>query len=167
MAKPIITVERLRQVLDYNHETGIFTRRITLGATAIAGSVTSAATDAHGYRRVMVDGRRYPAHRLAWLHFHGVWPADQIDHINGSRSDNRIANLRAVTQLVNIQNQRTARRNNASGFLGVSWVKDRSKWRAQIMVSGAVLKIGHFTTPEAAHAAYIEAKRRLHAGCTI
>jgi len=55
----------------------------------MAGSVHST-----GYVRIGVDGGKYTAHCLAWLYTHGVWPSDQIDHINGNRSDNRIANLR-------------------------------------------------------------------------
>jgi hypothetical protein len=87
-----LAAERLRERLRYDGGTGVFTRRVGSGharAGEIAGSVHST-----GYVRIGIDGGKYTAHRLAWLYVHGVWPSDQIDHINRNRSDNRIANLR-------------------------------------------------------------------------
>ena len=87
-----LTAERLRERLHYDAGTGVFTRRVGSGHARtgeMAGSVHST-----GYVRISIDGGKYTAHCLAWLYVHGVWPPDQIDHINGNRSDNRIANLR-------------------------------------------------------------------------
>lgn len=109
------------------------------------------------------------AHRLAWVHVHGSWPAGDIDHINGDKLDNRIANLRDVTRSVNKENMRSARGDNKVGLLGVH-VRRQNTTRpyvASIRVSGKLIHLGAHNTPEAAHAAYLEAKRRLHSGCTI
>jgi HNH endonuclease len=87
-----LTAERLRERLHYDAETGVFTRRVgssNARAGDVAGSVHST-----GYVRISIDGGKYTAHCLAWFYVHGVWPSDQIDHINRNRSDNRIANLR-------------------------------------------------------------------------
>jgi len=87
-----LTAERLRERLRYDAETGAFTRRVGSGharAGEMAGTVHST-----GYVRITIDGGKYTAHHLAWLYVHGVWPSDQIEHINRKRSDNRIANLR-------------------------------------------------------------------------
>ena len=87
----LLTAERLREQLRYDAETGVFTRRVGSGharAGDMAGSVLST-----GYVRIGIDGAKYTAHCLVWLYVNGVWP-DQIAHINGNRSDNRIANLR-------------------------------------------------------------------------
>jgi hypothetical protein len=87
-----LTAERLREQLRYDAETGVFTRRVESGHACVgdvAGSVHST-----GYVRIGIDGWKYTAHHLAWLYVHGVWPSDQIEHINRKRSDNRIANLR-------------------------------------------------------------------------
>jgi hypothetical protein len=95
----------------------------------------------------------------------GRWPNGVVDHINGDTSDNQWSNLRDVTHSVNCQNQRRAKRSNASGLLGVSFFD--GKPRASISVDGRPIHLGTFDTPEAAHQAYVEAKRKLHAGCTI
>jgi hypothetical protein len=104
-------------------------------------------------------------HRAAWLYVHGKWPNGQIDHINGDRSDNRISNLRDVSHSVNQQNVHRPRRDNASGFLGVT--RQKNLWTSQVTVSGKTLHLGLFKTPEEAASAYLEAKRKHHTGCTI
>jgi len=124
----------------------------------VAGRLTS-----KGYIYMKVDRRGYMAHRLVFLHVTGRWPRGQIDHINGDRADNRFDNLREATQSENSQNQRTAKRSNlSSGLLGVTWAPKLKKWVAQIMIEGDQNRLGSFDTPELAHAAYCDAKRRLH-----
>lgn len=93
-------------------------------------------------------------------------PKEQIDHINGNRMDNRIANLRCVSASVNQQNQRRPHRTNSTGYLGVVPVR-RGQFRAQIWVSGAAKNLGTFDTPQEAHAVYLHAKRLRHEGCTL
>ncbi len=88
-----------------------------------------------------------------------------IDHINGDKVDNRLENLRLVSHGENLQNIRKPMRNNTSGFLGVC--RSGGKFMATISVNGKSLNLGSFDKPEAAHAAYVAAKRRLHACCTI
>lgn len=158
-----ITAEQLRELLDYDPESGRFTWRVALPGQK-AGS-PAGCLDSYGYVVIRIDGANRKAHRLAWLIAYGEWPDDQIDHINGDRSDNRIANLRSLTNQGNQQNRRTAHRGNSSGLLGVS--PKRGKWRAQIKVDGKKRHLGLFDTPEAAHAAYLEAKRKLHPTCSI
>ena len=153
-----LTAELLREYLDYNPDTGIFTWRKRSGrckAGTVAGNVMPV-----GYVCIQVRGIAMYAHRLAWLYVHGVHPTHNIDHLNGAKADNRIANLRDVPQSLNTQNSRDPRRSNP--YLGVS--KKRSKWRAQIYSEGRSVVLGHFSTPEAAHEAYVKAKRELHAG---
>jgi hypothetical protein len=157
-----ITVETLRAVLDYDADTGIFRRRVSRGnveAGAVAGTVSE-----KGYICIMVNGTLFKAHRLAWLHFHGVMPQDQIDHINRVRADNRIANLRDVPRCMNQQNQTRPRTNNTSGYLGVWWDKRDKRWKACISVNGRNQHIGCFSSAEAAHAAYLAAKLQFHPG---
>ena len=157
-----ITVETLRGLLDYEPDTGIFRWRVSRGgveAGAAAGHINN-----RGYIRIMVNNSPFKAHRLAWLHFHGVWPQDQIDHINGDKRDNRIANLRDVSRSVNMQNQVRAQKDNKSGLRGVSWNKNKKRWEAGISVNGRNEYLGSFDTTEAAHAAYLVAKLRLHPG---
>jgi len=159
-----LTAERLREVLDYEPETGVFTRLVAkrgYRAGGVSGSIMKI-----GYVEIGVDGGRYLAHRLAWLWVYGVLPTGHIDHIDGDKSNNRITNLRDVERAVNMQNLRTARRDNTScGLLGVH--PNRKRWAAQIIVKGVTYHLGTFDTPEQAHQVYIGAKRLIHPGCTI
>lgn len=157
----MLTAERLRELLDYNPETGALTRLTRPAQRSRIGDVVG-WTGAYGYTIVAVDGRDYLAHRLAWLHVHGRWPTADIDHINGDRADNRLENLREVTRGQNLQNQRRARRDNRTGILGVSYRADRGSWRAHIGAGGRQHHLGTFATPQEAHDAYVTAKRRLH-----
>jgi len=159
MSKPSdLTAERLRELFNYDPETGVFRRRVTCSnrrAGEVAGSFS------HGYLRIGIDGRDYLAHRLAWLHVHGVWPAGEVDHRNQTRDDNRIDNLREATHAQNGWNA-GKRSHNASGFKGVSFDKRDRRWVAEIRHHGKRECLGYFDTPEEAHAAYVEAAHRLH-----
>lgn len=116
---------------------------------------------------IWVDGHCHRAHRLAWLHVHGVWPKDDVDHMDGNRVNNCIANLRDVDRSTNLQNMRSPGRPSKSGLLGVSWFERDRNWLARICVDGKNRYLGYFQTKEQAHEAYVAAKRKLHAGCTL
>lgn len=156
----MLTADRLREVLDYDPATGVFTWREKSAPDSRIRPGTVAGYVQHGYRLINVDNRQYRAHRMAWLYVHGEWPTDDIDHINGVRDDNRIANLREATRSENLQNQRRARRDNRSGFLGVS--ANGKRWKAEIIEGVRRQHLGTFDTPGEAHEAYLAAKRRLH-----
>lgn len=161
-----LSQEGLKAVLDYNLESGLFHWRTYTSGQIRAGDVAGGLS-AFGYVRVKINGKRYMAHRLAWLYIHGNWPQGDIDHINGDKTDNRIANLRDVPAVTNQQNRRAATKRNATGFLGVSARSDRQGFRAQIYVNKRQVFLGNFDTAESAHAAYLLAKRSLHEGCSI
>ena len=118
--------------------------------------------DVHGYVVVFFNGKIYKAHRLIWAIVHGELPKGHIDHINGNRSDNRIQNLRVVTQQQNSHNQQNINKRNKSGFRGVCWNRKSSKWQASISVNSKTIYIGVFSTPENAHLAYLDAKKVYH-----
>lgn len=158
-----LTIERLKEVLNYNPETGLFIRLMSTARCIKIGEV--AGTKCNGYSVIMVDNINYPAHRLAWFYMTGKWPIDIIDHKNGIRYDNKFSNLREATPKINAENKKSARIDNSSGVLGVE--KIRSKFRAHIVTDGKKKHIGMFDTAELAHIAYVDAKRKLHEGCTI
>lgn len=154
-------VEQLRSLFSYDPQTGSITSR----HGRVVGSV-----DSEGYIRIRLKkgGRHFRAHRLAFVAMLGRWPEGDVDHLNGTRHDNRWLNLREVDRKTNSQNQRQATaQNSTSGMLGVSWDSRRRRWVAQIEVDGKGRNLGRFATAEEAHRAYIAAKRQLHAGCTI
>lgn len=154
-----LTAARLRELLHYDPLTGAFTWRVNRGRLAKAGDVAG-SPHSDGYVGIKVDGRLYLAHRLACLYVTGVWPADKLDHMVSGPGCNAWKNLRPATHAQNMQNQRKARRDNKSGFLGVS--PKRGRWVASIQVDHKSRHLGYFDSPELAHAAYLEAKARLH-----
>lgn len=166
--KQLITAERLRYLLSYDPETGEFTWRHS-SPRAAAGSVAGAKRLSRTayYMDVKLDGRHYGMHRLAWLYVHGDWPKGEIDHIDGDGCNNRLVNLRDVSRHVNMQNQRRAKGSTKSGLLGVTRDAGGYGWSATIGVDGKKRHLGFFKCKQEAHAAYVEAKRRLHEGCTI
>jgi hypothetical protein len=171
MAKADLNPDRLRELINYNPLTGEFiwqaqpTQSGKRGKYIKLGSV--AGNTSLGYRRIRIDGELYLAHRLAWLYEHSTWPDGRLDHINGDKDDNRMENLRVTTNRQNSQNIRKPHADSASGFLGVTWSKHAKRWHAGIGFNDGRIGLGYFDTPEEAHAAYLEAKRKLHAGCTI
>lgn len=131
-----LTADRVRELLNYDAETGQFTWRVDRTGKARVGARAGTLQN-NGAASIGIDGKVYLAHRLAWLWTHGEWPASGIDHINGDRSDNRLDNLRSATPMQNGANRCLDRRNK-SGYRGVSWHKDKQMWLAQITVAGRV-----------------------------
>lgn len=164
LAGKALTADRLRDVINYDPITGVFTWRARVSSTIYAGD-PAGSLSSRGYLRITVDKIEYRANRLAWLYMHGSWPEFEVDHIDGDRANNRIVNLRDATRAINSQNQRRAQSHNKCGVLGVS--AKRNRWEARITYGGIKRYIGTFETQELAHEAYLEAKRRFHPGCTI
>lgn len=152
--------ERLQAWLHYNADTGVFTWRVNRRGRAKAGTVAGCSSHHAGYILICFNGTSYQAHRLAWLYVFGRWPTALLDHRNGIRDDNRIANLRECTQLENQQNRAPQKQKRSGLPMGVS--PFRGKYRAQISLSGKVRYLGTFDTRELAHAAYLAAKAKLH-----
>ena len=149
--RPELTAENLRSILHYEPATGIFTRRVSVASNARAGDVAG-SQGGGGYLYICICSRLYRAHRLAWLYVYGVWPKDQLDHVNRNTIDNRIANLRDVSHKQNHQN-RSKPSNNTSGHPGVRWHKQNSRWQAKIMHNYKDISLGCFATIEEAVAA--------------
>jgi len=149
----------LRRVLRYDMDTGEFVWLLALSRNVEAGSKAGCLRQ-DGYRVICVGRRRYPEHRLAWLYVHGEWPPDDIDHINGDRADNRLANLRLATRTMNNGNSKR-RTDNTSGHKGVYWNAQRGKWQAKIRRKGVEKHLGLFDDKAAAAAAYRRAAESL------
>ncbi len=147
-----LTAEALRELIEYNPETGIFRwkkprRGVVVGREC--GRLT-----AYGYREIGVDYVLRPAHRLAFLYMTGSWPVNDVDHINQDKSDNRWCNLREATRSQNSSNVRIEKRNGSSGYLGVTWESGRNRWRSQIRVDGVKVNLGRFSKLQDALRAY-------------
>lgn len=159
------SIEQLREALILDAETGTLTWRKT-GRKGHAGKVAGRIS-AKGYRDVSIAGKRLYAHRVVFALTHGRWPEGLVDHIDGNRLNNRPANLREVSNQANLQNSLSPCGKTSSGLRGVSLIKSSGKWKAYIVVDRRMKTLGHFDTREAAYAAYLEAKTRLHPGWAV
>jgi len=162
----MLTQERLKSLIHYNPETGVFTWLVRRGGKALAGSVAGSITD-QGYVLIRVDRHNWKAHRLAWLYMTGEQPPRLLDHKNCNRIDNRWSNIRRMDPSGNSQNVRAANRDSWTGYLGVTVDKRNGRYVAQIVKDGKNHYIGRFSTAEEAHAAYLEVKRVLHPATTL
>ena len=136
----MLTYEEASRLLAYDPETGVITRLVATRYNPV-GSV--AGTPSLRYLSVAVSTYEYQAHRLAWLLHHGTWPAQIIDHINGIGTDNRIANLRDVSQQENCRNM-VMSKANTSGVTGVWWDRFNNKWQAGIVVNAKHINLGRY-----------------------
>lgn len=153
----MLTRERLLEVLRYEPETGKFYSKGGKGRAPVgeeAGTLRET-----GYRFVVIDGRRYGAHRLVWLAETGALPVNEIDHRNRVHDDNRFGNLEDATRAENAQNL-PRRKDNTSGVPGVRRV--RGRWRAEIGVGGKTMHLGAFARKEDAVAAREAARKEHH-----
>lgn len=153
-------IAEIKQYLRHE-EDGTFTwiRRNPKNSRSVIGSTAGRVED-NGYVRVNIAGCRVLAHRLAWAFHNDGFPSAQIDHINGDRADNRISNLRVVTNGQNGQNRRKFSKNR-SGLAGVTQ-RTRNSFQAVICVDGKSAYLGSFKTAQDAHAAYMKAKSAMH-----
>lgn len=152
----LIAHEELKDLLNYDPETGLFTWRF--GRRKAAAGAVAGYLNELGYVRIRIFGKPYAAGRLAYFYMTGSWPANEIDHMNGDSSNNSWANLRDVTGEWNEQNKGPSSSRNATGFMGVTQHKNGFV---------ASIKLGTFSTPEEAHDAYIRAKKMFHPGYAL
>lgn len=176
-SKDDIPVDLLRQILDYDPQTGALVWRkrpihmfkagkqtqehnAAMWNGANAGNVAFTAPTANHYRQGTIFGKRYLAHRVVWAIYHGEWPAEDVDHENGIRHDNRIANLRSVSRSGNMRNACKSKRNK-SGVVGVNWASREKKWCAAIGDNNGGKHLGYFKSFDDAVNARKNAQHRL------
>lgn len=153
--------KRLKEVLSYNLETGVFIRLVSKSSNRVGKPAGRLNTK--GHRQIYIDGKRYLAHRLAWLYVKGEWPEDQIDHKDLNKDNNRFDNLRPANNAQNVSNN-TIGKLNTSGVKGVRLYNYRGKpkWNARIGVNNSRKHLGYFDTIEEAAIAYAEAAKKYH-----
>ena len=139
----MLAQKKLKQILNYDPLTGVFIWIVTPTICVKVGSVAG-CLDKKGYIDIGISGKIYKAHRLAWLYVYGYFPEYEIDHIDRNKSNNRINNLRHASHQCNQRNV-GLQQNNTSGIKGVSWHKQRDKWRAEIKVNYKNYHLGLFT----------------------
>lgn len=154
----MITQAVLKALFTYSQDTGLFTSNLETPQREVGQIVGSKRAD--GYLSVMINGKNYLLHRLAFLYMEGCFPTHLVDHINGIRGDNRWINLRHADSSLNARNCKISS-NNLSGVVGVSWHKAAQKWQAFVSVDAKPVYLGLFETIEAANLAR-EIAMKLH-----
>lgn len=132
---------RLKHLLAYCQDTGLFTRKVSVGRFK-AGSVAG-HKHPNGYVYICIDSGRYFAHRLAFLYVSGSFPSDQVDHIDHDRSNNAWANIRRATRSDNSKN-RARIKTNTSGLTGVTWDARSERWMVQLHINGKNKFLGYY-----------------------
>jgi hypothetical protein len=158
-------LDGLRQALAYDLATGQFTWRQQCARKVKIGARAGTIHRNQLRRYVTVHRKKHACARLAWLFVTGEWPKGQIDHIDGNALNDAFSNLRDVDQRTNSENVRRPRAHNTLGVQGVRRMK--GKFSARVIVDGKEVGLGTFATPDEALEAYVNAKRRLHEGCTL
>tara|TARA_R110000851_G_scaffold72916_1_gene161180 strand:- start:488 stop:1003 length:516 start_codon:yes stop_codon:yes gene_type:complete len=133
----MITQNELKSIISYDPKSGV--------VTFFKNKKPNKRLSSRGYRKISILGKSYPEHRIVWLYMNGQFPKGQIDHINSVRDDNRIKNLRDVTNQENHKNK-TLLSNNKSGVTGVNWCKIKMKHRASITVNLKQIHLGYFSS---------------------
>jgi hypothetical protein len=159
MTKPHVTAARLRELLTYDPQTGMFSWNHPSKTSKPVGCQATSGGSHTLYLFISIDDRSYRAHRLAWLYIFGSIPAN-IDHADGNGLNNRIDNLRACDQTLNNANARL-RCDSKSGLKGVIWESRTERWRVQIKSYGKKIHVGRFRDRSEAHAAYFAMAKKL------
>lgn len=154
-----LTQKRLKEVLSYNEETGVFIWKIDRQGTGCRKGKKANAIETVGYSVICIDKQKYKAHRLVFLYVYGNMPEHQVDYINHIKTDNRFCNLRLATISENQRNRRI-NKNNTSGFYGVNWCKQTKSWRVRITVNSKEIHLGRFKQKEYAIKARQEAEKK-------
>jgi len=150
--------KELKEIFDYNPSTGVVVRKKRTSNNVRVGDVINTKSG-NGYLLGSFKGKQHGLHRIIWTMVHGAIPDGLgIDHINGDRHDNRVVNLRNVTQHENCKNCVKAK-NNTTGVTGVYFRKDTSKWSASIKFNYRKIHLGDFSNKEDAIKARLEAER--------
>lgn len=157
----MLTQDRLKQVISYNKKSGVFRWKQNKGHMKVGERAGGLAPT--GYVLIGIDGKRYLAHRLAWLYEYGVWPSKRIDHRDEKRSNNRIKNLREADHCENLWN--ITNRKNRIYPKGVS--RNGNKYCSRIWVRRKCIWLGNFPTVGLASKAYIKASKELHGAFSI
>jgi hypothetical protein len=160
-----LTPDQIRTLLDLNVETG----ELRWTSAAAQGRLTqriAGSKAGNGYWQIKTGKVCYLAHRIVWAIVHGEWSEKDIDHIDGNRANNALSNLRVVTKSENMQNLAVTGKKTASGLAGACHLpangRRREKWEATIRINGVLKHLGLFSTPQEAHARYMQEKSLVH-----
>jgi hypothetical protein len=153
-----ITQQFLNEIFEYRD--GHLFWKVDRRGNKLIGKQASRLKKSNGYYEVTINKKKHYAHRIIFMMFHGYWP-EQIDHIDGNRSNNLFSNLREATNAQNNRNTKL-RVNNTTGFKGIYFHKQNKNFVARITVDYKEIHLGCYKTAEEAHEAYKKAASELH-----
>lgn len=154
----MISQATLKDHLWYDPVVGLFLRKKSYNEKHAGRFVTTKDND--GYIQINIEGKKYRAHRLAWLYMYGKFPEGQLDHKNRIRWDNSIGNLRECSFSQNHANK-PCMKNSKTGIKGVQ-MTPAGRYRARVKVNGKKINLGVYDDAEKAHAIYMEKLKEVH-----
>ena len=157
----MLTQERVKELFNYNPENGelIWIKKSAPQANTVkVGMIAGCVNKSSGYRTILYNRKTYQASRIIFMYMTGSFPKNNIDHINGVKTDNRWVNLREVTTTENNRNKRI-HKNNTSGTMGVYFRKNRDTWIAEICSNSKMIRLGSFKNKADAIKARKEAEK--------
>lgn len=157
----MLTQERLKELLRYDEDSGVFYRRTRTCNRVKVGDVAGCVDKYDGYVRIRADGISYLAHRLAYLYQYGVFPPEKLDHKDCNRSFNKGSNLRLASDSENARNSQI-KSSNKSGFKGVHFDKRAGKWRVSVHFQGKQHTVGYYEDLELAGLVATETRNKYH-----
>jgi len=158
-----LTQDEVLKMFDYQEDGHLVRRLSTSGNGNYAGRVIGTKPDgtrSKRYSQTKLRGQNVSVHKVIYLYHHGIMP-EQVDHINGNSSDNRIENLRIANAAQNAQN-RSLFSNNKSGCKGVIWHKAIKKWQSYVSFNKQMKHLGYFVDKELAELVAVEARNLYH-----
>lgn len=138
-----LTQDFVKEVFDYNSETGLIYWKQPVSRRNIKGAVATAKKLSDGYQIINIFQQHHRAHRIIWLYVYGYLPEHEIDHIDKNRANNKLSNLREVSHQCNLKNV-GVRTNNCSKVTGVSFIKRTCYWYANIMINYKTYGLGYY-----------------------
>jgi hypothetical protein len=154
-----VTHEELKKFFSYDHNSGKFYRLVRMGR--VRPGLVESVPAFNGYLYLGIGGKKYLHHRLAWFYVHGYWPSDEVDHIDGDKTNNAISNLRCASRAENEVNK-GLKKSNTSGIKGVRWEKHTQKWYAFITVNAKMMSLGRYDSVADAVEARERVAKRIH-----
>jgi hypothetical protein len=157
VVRSLISHQRAIELLEYNQESGKLFWKADRKGHLLKGK-EAGSVNANGYIVIKVEQRHYPAHRLAWFIVHGIWPEQDVDHIDGKKTNNKLTNLRAVTRSVNLLNAVKEQGRSNTGIRNISFYKKKQKYYVRIQHEGKMLYSKTFSSLDAASKAAEKAR---------
>ena len=147
-------IDTINTKFDCDINQGTFRYKKASGKIKVGDIAGTVRKD--GYRAISVTANeKHLAHKLIYLMANGHWPSGVLVHVSGDKSDNSISNIKETSKSESCSSSTTVRKNNTSGFKGVTWDINNNCYQARLIIKGERIFLGNFPTAEEANQAIL------------